>query len=117
MSKWFVIRGNNFDRITRQWLPGAIVEEDSVGENDTEILFPCSEDFKDVYPDGIAHVSKVYIGCDYFRTREEAQARIDANTPPSPIVLIEPSDSERATWSDITRKYVESLENFYDKRR
>ena len=32
----------------------------------------------------------------------------------NPPVLIEPSNIERAAWSDCTRSYVERLESFYD---
>ena len=34
--------------------------------------------------------------------------------PLSDIELIEPSDRERSQWPDTTRKYVETLEQFYD---
>jgi hypothetical protein len=131
MSIWYVVRDNK------------IVEQEDLGEDGRYIYFPapteetCGEflpkdvvesileqekDFpwgqglrtpttwEQAYPDGKCKVDKVNIGCNYFRSREDAEKKLVAPPP----VLIEPSDAERATWTDVTKEYVYQLEQAWD---
>ena len=104
MSKWFIVRRDLSSRSS------TVVEQDSVGEDGEYILFPCTCEDKSYCPDGLHKVHKAYVGVNYFHTREAADERVEILSSG----LIEPSDADRAQWSDVTRSYVERLEKFYD---
>lgn len=57
---WYIIRS------------GKIVEQESVGETEHNILFQVPTD-----PNLTNAVHKVYIGFNYFRTRKEAEAKLE----------------------------------------
>ena len=102
--KWFVIRD------------ARIEEQDDVGETDVHILFPT--DNLENYPDGLIRVGKAYVGLIYFRTRKWAEVALGDRLRRSlPVVLVEPSDAERAAWPEATRAYVDELERFYDTQK